>query len=172
MVDEACGMQIRGEHSACTIVVFLRGGLTLVCGIDGTKLIDLAVASNRQFVVVRIVAHVALRLSDQLGVIHELLLHGCRGRRLQMASGDKIPKSLAVRRELLLLIVVGRLEVGSATSSSACRRSTEVPLHIIGLLLVTVDLRGDGCLAFRLARVTHFSAILVVRCEFPLTLSL
>ena len=147
--------------------------MTLVCGTDGTQLIDLAVAPNRQFVVVCEVAHVALRLSDQFGILHELLLHGGGGGGLKMAAGDKIPQSLAVRGELLLLIVVGCLEVGSATSTSAGRRPAEVPLHIIGLLLLeTVDWRGDGGLAFRFARVTHFSAILAVRCEFPLTLSL
>ena len=51
---------------------------------------------------VRVVAEVhhvthTFTLTDELGVIHELLLHGGR-RGLEMSTGDKISKSLAVRR--------------------------------------------------------------------------
>ena len=62
-------------------------------------------------------AQVAFRLSDELRIVHELLLHGRSGARLKMAAGDKISKSLAVRRKLLLLIVVCGLEIGCATST-------------------------------------------------------
>ena len=118
--------------------------------VASTELIDLAVAHIRQFVVVSVVAQVAFRLSDELRIVHELLLHGCCGARLKMAASDKISKSLAVRRKLLLLIVVCGLEIGCATSTGRHRGPSKVSLHIIGLLLEGVDLGCDGGLAFRL----------------------